>query len=162
MKVKIIANKKQLKEWSLDRNFKKGEVYDVAECKDNFTKWYKCCRYGYNIPEEFVEVIGETTNRDFLKDFVKLNNIKTTLVSKSLGKSQNWLTQMMNDKRRDMTDKTLQEILKKLHIDWTSSQFLNVKPSGSYVGYRTKPCNYKTNKHKLVLQRAFWDGLVKA
>ena len=112
---------------------------------------------GFDIRQ--VDIFISTENRDFLKDFVKLNKIKTTLVSKALGKSQNWLTQMMNDKRRDMTDKTLQTILKQLHIDWTSSQFLNVQHE---VPYRTKPCNYKTDKHKLVLQRAFWDGLVKA
>ena len=35
-------------------------------------------------------------NRDFLRDFIKLNQIKTTLVSKQLGYSRNWLTQAMN------------------------------------------------------------------
>ena len=97
-------------------------------------------------------------NRDYLRDFVKMNNIKTTLVSKALGKSQNWLTQMMNDKRRDMTDATLKDILKKLHIDWASNECLHVKDE---VPYRTKPCNYTTVQHKERLQKAFWSGLVK-
>ena len=159
MKVKIIANEKQLKEWSLHCDFKKGEVYEVAEDKEpSILKWYKCCRYGYNIPEEFVEVVLETPNRDYLRDFVKMNKIKTTLVSKALGKSENWLTQMMNDKRRDMTDATLKDILKKLHIDWSSNKWLHVRDE---VPYRTKPCNYTTVQHKERLQRAFWKGLVK-
>lgn len=33
-----------------------------------------------------VEVFTCLANRDFLRDFVKMNNIKTTLVSKALGK----------------------------------------------------------------------------
>lgn len=103
-------------------------------------------------------IVGETPNRDYLRDFVKMNNIKTMLVSKALGKSENWLTQMMNDKRRDMTDATLQSILKKLHIDWASSEWLHVKDE---VPYRTKPCNYTTVQHKERLQKAFWRGLVK-
>lgn len=96
-------------------------------------------------------------NRDFLRDFVKMNNIKTTRVSKALGKSQNWLTQMMNDKRRDMTDATLKSIMKQLHIDWASTEFLHVR---SEVPYRTRPANYKTTQHKERLQRDFWNGLV--
>jgi len=103
-------------------------------------------------------VIGyPTPNRDYLRDFVKMNNIKTTLVSKALGKSQNWLTQMMNDKRRDMTDATLKDILKKLHIDWASQEWLHVKDE---VPYRTKPCNYTTVQHKERLQLSMWRGLV--
>lgn len=98
-----------------------------------------------------------TPNRDFLRDFVKMNKIKTTRVSKALGKSQNWLTQMMNDKRRDMTDATLKSIMKQLHIDWASSAFLNVKGE---VPYRTRPANYTTTQHKERLQRDFWNGLV--
>lgn len=96
-------------------------------------------------------------NRDFLRDFVKMNNIKTTRVSKALGKSQNWLTQMMNDKRRDMTDATLKSIMKQLHIDWASKEFLHVR---SEVPYRTRPANYKTTQHKERLQRDFWNGMV--
>lgn len=95
-------------------------------------------------------------NRDFLSDFLKINNIKKTLVSKYLGYSQNWLTQMANDKRRDMTDETLQSIMKKLHIDWTKEQWINVKGE---VPYRTNTKNYKTDAHKERLQRAMWDGL---
>lgn len=102
-------------------------------------------------------------NRDFLADFLKLNNIKKTLVSKYLGYSQNWLTQMANDKRRDMTDATLQSIMKKLHIDWTQDTFIHVKATKEHTAYRTKPCTYKHDKHKERLQRAMWDGLfVKA
>lgn len=63
--------------------------------------------------------IYSNVNRQYLFDFLKLNKIKKTLVSKYLGYSENWLTQMANDTRRDMTDETLKDILKKLHIDWT-------------------------------------------
>lgn len=104
-----------------------------------------------------------TPNRDFLSDFLKLNNIKKTLVSKYLGYSQNWLTQMANDKRRDMKDATLQSIMKKLHIDWTQDTFIYVKATKEHTAYRTRPCTYKHDKHKEMLQRAMWDGLfVKA
>ena len=99
------------------------------------------------------------TNRDVLRDFLKLNNIKKTLVSKALGKSENWLTQMANDKRRDMTEETLQRILKMLHIDWSSDKTLHVKTKG-YVPYTTKPCTYHTDMHKERLQKAFWNGEV--
>lgn len=97
-----------------------------------------------------------TPNRDFLADFLKLNNIKKTLVSQYLGYSRNWLTQMANDRRRDMTDATLKDILKKLHIDWTKEQWIGVKGE---VPYRTNTKNYKTDAHKERLQRAMWDGL---
>lgn len=108
-------------------------------------------------------IINDLPNRDFLADFLKLNNIKKTLVSKYLGYSQNWLTQMANDKRRDMTDATLQSILKKLHIDWTQDMFIHVKATREHTAYRTRPCTYEHDKHKERLQRAMWDGLfVKA
>lgn len=106
-------------------------------------------------------VLVKTPNREYLKDFVKLNKIKTTLVSLALGKSENWLTQMMNDKRRDMTEATLQTILRQLHIDWTSKEFLRVQANNGIVGYRTKPCNYSRVSDKERLQKAFWNGLVK-
>lgn len=98
-----------------------------------------------------------TPNRDFLRDFCNMNNIKKTLVSKALGKSENWLTQMVNDKRRDMTDATLKSILKQLHIDWTSQEWLYVRDE---VPYRTKPCNYSRVQDKERLQRSMWRGLV--
>lgn len=102
-------------------------------------------------------------NRQFLADFLKLNNIKKTLVSQYLGYSENWLTQMANDKRRDMKDETLKSILKKLHIDWTQDTFIHVKATKEHTAYRTRPCTYKHDKHKERLQRAMWDGLfVKA
>ena len=107
--------------------------------------------------------IKAVSNREELQDFLKLNNIKKTLVSKYLGYSQNWLTQMANDKRRDMTDATLQSILKKLHIDWTQDTFIHVKATKEHTAYRTRPCTYEHDKHKERLQRAMWDGLfVKA
>lgn len=98
-------------------------------------------------------------NRQFLSEFLKLNNIKKTLVSQYLGYSRNWLTQMANDKRRDMTDATLQSIMKKLHIDWTQEQWIDVKATKEHTAYRTRPCTYKHEKHKERLQRAMWDGL---
>lgn len=103
--------------------------------------------------------IKAMSNREKLQDFLKLNNIKKTLVSKALGKSENWLTQMANDTRRDMTEETLQRILKMLHIDWSSDKTLHVKTKG-YVPYTTKPCTYHTDMHKERLQRAFWNGEV--
>lgn len=114
--------------------------------------------------EYFFKIIGRwTPNRQFLADFLKLNKIKKTLVSQYLGYSQNWLTQMANDKRRDMTDATLQSIMKKLHIDWTQDTFIHVKATKEHTAYRTRPCGYKHDKHKEILQRAMWDGLfVKA
>lgn len=103
-------------------------------------------------------IIEETPNRQFLADFLKLNSIKKTLVSQYLGYSRNWLTQMANDKRRDMADATLKEILKKLHIDWTQDTFINVKATKEHTAYRTRPSGYKHDKHKEMLQRAMWDG----
>ena len=103
----------------------------------------------------------QTPNRDYLRDFVKMNNIKTTLVSKALGKSQNWLTQMMNDKRRDMTDATLKSILVMLHIQWDSKEVLNVKAHDGCSAYTTVPSTYTTTAHKERLQRSFWRGMVK-
>lgn len=103
-------------------------------------------------------IVKSNQNREFLSDFLKLNNIKKTLVSKYLGYSENWLTQMANDKRRDMTDATLKSIMKKLHIDWSQDTFINVKSTKDHTAYRTKPSTYTTDMHKERLQRAMWDG----
>ena len=98
-------------------------------------------------------------NREFLADFIKLNNIKKTLVSKYLGMAENWLTTMVNEKRRgDLSDKTLQDIMRKLHIDWTSQEFINVKATKSNTAYKTKPCNYSRVVDKERLQRSMWNG----
>lgn len=100
-------------------------------------------------------------NRDFLRDFVSLNKIKTTLVSKQLGYSRNWLTQAMNrTDRGDLTDEELQAIMKQLHVDWTQDTFIYVKATKTHSAYRTRPCVYEHAKHKELLQRAFWDGRI--
>lgn len=114
--------------------------------------------FGFYVDPSQVEFIFE--NREFLRDFVALNNIKTTLVSKQLGKSKGWLTQVMNrTDRGDLTDEELQDILKKLHVDWTQETFVHVKATKTHSAYRTRPCVYEHAKHKELLQRAFWDGL---
>lgn len=100
-------------------------------------------------------------NREFLSDFIKLNKIKKTLVSKYLGMAENWLTTMVNEKRatrKDISDATLQEIMRKLHIDWTSQEFIHVKKTKSNIAYKTKPCNYSRMVDKERLQKAMWSG----
>ena len=104
-------------------------------------------------------IISSFENRDFLRDFVALNNIKTTLVSKQLGKSKGWLTQVMSrTDRGDLSDQELQAIMKQLHVDWTNTQYVNVKATATHAAYRTRPSVYEHAKHKELLQRAFWDG----
>lgn len=104
-------------------------------------------------------LINSFENRDFLRDFVSLNQIKTTLVSKQLGKSKGWLTQVMNrTDRGDLSDSELQSIMKQLHVDWTQDTFVYVKATKTHSAYRTRPCVYEHAKHKELLQRAFWDG----
>lgn len=105
-----------------------------------------------------------SNNRQFLQDFIKLNQIKTTLVSKYLGYSPSWLTTMANEKRRgDLSDESLKAILKKLHIDWSSNEFINVKATKEHTAYRTRPNTYTIEVHKERLQKAMWLGLfVKA
>ena len=103
----------------------------------------------------------QTPNRDYLRDFCNMNNIKKTLVSLALGKSENWLTQTVNDKRRDMTDATLKSILSMLHIQWDSTEVLNVKAHDGCSAYTTVPSTYTTTAHKERLQRSFWRGMVK-
>lgn len=106
-------------------------------------------------------VVLDFENRDFLRDFVSLNQIKTTLVSKQLGYSRNWLTQAMNrTDRGDLSDQELQSIMKQLHVDWTQKEFVHVKATKTHSAYRTRPCVYKHAKHKELLQRAFWDGRI--
>lgn len=158
MKFKVIKAS-ELPERYKVKNGDVGTVVDIDELNEGYLlenkKWYMDGRWWFH--KSWVSIVSETPNRDFLRDFCEMNNIKKTLVSKALGKSHNWLTQMVNDKRRDMTDETLQSILKQLHIDWTSKEFLNVR---SEVPYRTKPCNYSRVQDKERLQRAFWSGEV--
>lgn len=107
------------------------------------------------------EVLSCFENREFLRDFVSLNQIKTTLVSKQLGYSRNWLTQAMNrTDRGDLLDSELQSIMKQLHVDWTQNTFVYVKATKTHSAYRTRPCVYEHAKHKELLQRAFWDGRI--
>ena len=106
-------------------------------------------------------IVSDFENRQFLRDFVSLNQIKTTLVSRSLGYSRNWLTQAMNrTDRGDLTDEELQAIMKQLHVDWTQETFVHVKATKTHSAYRTRPCVYEHAKHKELLQRAFWDGRI--
>lgn len=159
MRVKIIANKKQLEHWSLHDDFIKGKIYHVEKDIGSVGKYYKS-PLGYSIPAKFCEEVDNPhTNRILLRDFVALNNIKTTLVSKQLGKSKGWLTQVMNrTDRGDLTDQELQAIMKQLHVDWTNTQYVHVKATKTHSAYRTRPCVYEHAKHKELLQRAFWDG----
>lgn len=134
------------------KGFKDGDILEVNQClKDIYI-----VRNHHVLYKHQCEIL--LPNRQFLSDFLKLNNIKKTLVSQYLGYSQNWLTQMANDKRRDMTDATLQSIMKKLHIDWTQDTFIHVKATKEHTAYRTRPCTYEHDKHKERLQRAMWDG----
>lgn len=142
------------------KGFKNGDVFELCYW---FNENTVISTSGDGFDKSQVEIFSLLENRQFLADFLKLNNIKKTLVSKYLGYSQNWLTQMANDKRRDMTDATLQSIMKKLHIDWTQDTFIHVKATKEHTAYRTRPCTYKHDKHKERLQRAMWDGeFVKA
>lgn len=149
MKVILVKSDK------IDRNkgFKDGDILEVDQC---FGVKYIVKKH-HILYKHQCEIL--LSNRQFLADFLKLNNIKKTLVSKYLGYSENWLTQMANDKRRDMTDATLQSILGKLHIDWTQDTFIYVKATKEHTAYRTRPCTYKHDKHKEMLQRAMWGGL---
>ena len=137
------------------KGFKNGDVFKVCSKKLD----YFVVNGVHRLYEGQVEVA--LINRNFLRDFVSLNNIKTTLVSKQLGKSKGWLTQVMNrTDRGDLSDQELQSIMKQLHVDWTNMQYVNVKATATHAAYRTRPCVYEHAKHKELLQRAFWDGRI--
>ena len=98
-------------------------------------------------------------NREYLQDFVYKNKIKTTLVSKYLGYSKGWLSQTMNrTDRGDLSEDELQDILKMLHVDWSYTGYVHVKATSTHAAYKTRPCVYEHQKHKDILQRAFWNG----
>lgn len=98
-------------------------------------------------------------NRNRLSNFIKTNNIRTTLVSRYLGYSKGWLTQAMTrTDRGDLDDSELQAILDKLHIDWASSECVHVKATKQHTAYKTKPCSHTTELHKARLQQSFWNG----
>ena len=157
MKYKVIATQEQLKEFYLDRMFKKGDIVDLVPNNDSIGS-LRNIETNLNFLKEFVTAFE---NRDLLRDFVSLNQIKTTLVSKQLGKSKGWLTQAMNrTDRGDLSDQELQSIMKQLHVDWTQETFVYVKATKTHSAYRTRPCVYEHAKHKELLQRAFWDGRV--
>ena len=138
------------------KGFKNGDVFKV--CGKELD--YFVVNDVHGLYESQVEVA--LINRDFLRDFVSLNQIKTTLVSKQLGYSHNWLTQVMNrTDRADLTDQELQAIMKQLHVDWTQKEFMHVKATKTHGAYRTRPCVYEHEKHKELLQRAFWDGRIQ-
>lgn len=125
---------------------KKGKSTD----KDSFIGYY--FNWFYNI-------VPQMPNREYLADFIKMNNIKMTKVSKTVGKARNWLHVMVTEKRRgDLSDKALQSILKLIHIDWTKDQLINVKATKEHTAYFTRTSTYKTDAHKERLQRAMWNG----
>ena len=104
-------------------------------------------------------VVSQFYNREYLQDFVYKNKIKTTLVSKYLGYSKGWLSQTMNrTDRGDLTEDELQDILKMLHVDWSHTGYVYVKATSTHAAYKTRPCVYEHQKHKDILQRAFWNG----
>ena len=157
-KVKLIAYQCE-RQWEKEHGANVGGVYEVNDVRSQKTIGINTGKNTVFTQDKCLEIYIKNPNRQYLEDFLKLNNIKKTLVSKALGKSENWLTQMANDTRRDMTEETLQRILKMLHIDWSSDKTLHVKTKG-YVPYTTKPCTYHTDMHKERLQRAFWNGEV--
>jgi hypothetical protein len=155
MKYKVIATQEQLKEFYLHLSFKNGDIVDLVPNNGSIGSLLDI-KSNLKFPSDFVTAFE---NRDFLRDFVSLNQIKTTLVSKQLGKSKGWLTQVMNrTDRGDLSDSELQSIMKQLHVDWTNTQYVNVKATKTHSAYRTRPCVYEHAKHKELLQRAFWDG----
>lgn len=105
------------------------------------------------------ELMNELSNRNRLTQFVRTNNIRTTLVSRYLGYSKGWLTQAMTrTDRGDLDDNELQAIMDKLHIDWSSSEYVHVKATKQHTAYKTKPCSHTTEQHKARLQQSFWNG----
>lgn len=99
------------------------------------------------------------SNREILANFVRTNNIRTTLVSLYLGYSKGWLTQEMTRKDRgDLDANELQEIMDKLYIDWNSTDYVHVKATKQHTAYKTKPCSHTTELHKARLQQSFWNG----
>lgn len=155
MKYKVIATQEQLREFCLHNRFKNGDIVDLVPNNDSIKSLINI-KTNLTFLKEFVTAFE---NRDFLRDFISLNKIKTTLVSRSLGYSRNWLTQAMNrTDRGDLSDQELQSIMKKLHVDWTQEAFVYVKGTETHSAYRTRPCVYELDKHKELLQRAFWDG----
>ena len=155
MKYKVIATEEQLERYYLHHSFKNGDIVDLVPNNDSIGS-LRNIKTNHSFPKELVTSFE---NRDFLRDFVSLNQIKTTLVSKQLGKSKGWLTQVMNrTDRGDLSDSELQSIMKQLHVDWTNTQYVNVKATATHAAYRTRPCVYEHAKHKELLQRAFWDG----
>lgn len=157
MKYKVIATQEQLKRYYLHLRFKNGDIVDLVPNNDNIGS-LRNIKTNLSFPKELVTAFE---NREFLRDFIKLNNIKTALVSKQLGYSKNWLTQAMNrTDRGDLSDEELQSIMKQLHVDWTQETFVHVKSTKTHSAYRTRPCIYEHAKHKELLQRAFWDGRI--
>ncbi len=124
----------------------------------NFTKVYACIKSCLHLNGQDWIIVD---NRKELRDFIKTNKIKKTLVSKALGKAESWLTTMSSEaegkRRGDISDKTFDAIMKMLHIDWESNVPVMVYTKG-YVPYKTTPSSYKTEQHKQRLQQAFWNG----
>lgn len=140
------------------KGFKVGDIFEFNFWLDGE---FAISKNGDGFFYHSIEVVDLFENRDFLRDFIKLNQVKTTLVSKQLGKSKGWLTQMMNrTDRGDLSDSELHSIMKQLHVDWTNTQYVNVKATKTHSAYRTRPCVYEHAKHKELLQRAFWDGRI--
>lgn len=139
------------------KGFNDGDVFKIDKLNESYG--YVVVNKNHRLYLNQVEFI--LINRYTLQQLIKLNQIKATLVSKYLGHSPSWLTTMANEKRRgDLSDESLKAILKKLHIDWSSNEFINVKATKEHTAYRTRPCTYTTEMHKERLQKAMWSGLL--
>ncbi len=119
--------------------------------------------FGYGSPKCCMHLNGQDwivfSNREILAHFIRINNIRPTLVSRYLGYSKGWLTQAMTrTDRGDLDDSELQAIMGKLHIDWSSSEYVHVKATKQHTAYKTKPCSHTTEQHKARLQQSFWNG----
>lgn len=139
-----------------------GVIIIVNEVNDNVI-WGRTIKKNRlsltsNLPSCYKKVIA---NREKLRTFLKENKVKATAVSVYLGKASSYLTTMASDKemkrRGDISDNTFNKIMIMLSIDWESNKAIHVKQKG-FVPYITRPCNYKTDQHKVELMRIFYKG----
>ena len=164
MKVKTPNNE------NIQPYLKPDTVYDATPCYGDYIEFKNHLLLqdgepstGFSFIENSPHLNGQDwivlSNRKILTDFIKTNNIRTTLVSRYLGYSKGWLTQAMTrTDRGDLDDNELQAIMDKLHIDWSSSEYVCVKATKQHTAYKTKPCSHTTEQHKARLQQSFWNG----
>lgn len=164
MKVKTPNNK------NIQPYLKPDTVYDATPCYGDCIEFKNHLLLqdgepstGFSFIENSPHLNGQDwivlSNREILADFVRTNNIRTTLVSRYLGYSKGWLTQAMTrTDRGDLDDSELQAIMDKLHLDWSSSEYVHVKATNRHTAYKTKPCSHTTEQHKARLQQSFWNG----